>query len=131
MTRRTALSLIPAAAVLGAADKKKKPKPPEITIVEVRGQREAGVIAFDGKVKNTGERPADGVLLKFDFLDTSKVPLTTQKGSIDDETLDPGEECEFRFQVDAPPRSVFFRIEAYGSNGMDIRTSRGGPFPIQ
>lgn len=130
MTRRTAIGLVLGSTAM-AAERKKKPKPAEISFVDVMSRREGELITVDGKVKNTGERPADGVILKFDFLDTSKVPLTTQKGAIDDESLEPGEECEFRFQVDAPPRSVFIRVEAYGGNGMDIKSANAGPFTIR
>lgn len=130
MTRRTAIGMALGSTAWGA-ERKKKPKPAEILFVDVISRREGEVITVDGKVKNTGERPADGVILKFDFLDTSKVPLTTQRGAIDDESLEPGEECEFRFQVDAPPRSVFIRVEAFGGNGMDIKASNTGPFTIR
>src|SRR5215467_8716737 len=89
---------------LAGADKKKKP--PDVTVVECNGRRASGKITFDGRVRNTGEKTINGLILLFDFLSSDKVILTTLKGPTDDEVLDPGNESSFHLESDEPPRAV-------------------------
>jgi hypothetical protein len=127
MGRAVILTAILALALCGA-DKKKKP--PEVTILECNGRRDAGKITLDGKVRNTGEKPLNGLLLLFDFLSSDKVILTTQKGPVEDEVLDPGQESTFHLQCEQPPRAVRFQLNAVDHSGRDLRVANAGPFAI-
>lgn len=129
MGRAVILSAILVLALAGA-DKKKKP--PDVTIVECSGRRDAGTITFDGKVRNSGEKPIAGLVLLFDFLSSDKVILTTQKGPVEeDETLEPGQESSFHLVCDQPPRAVRYQLNAVDRNGRDLRVANAGPFAIE
>ena len=113
---------------LSGADKKKKA--PDVTIVECVGHRDNGRVTFDGKVRNSGERPLNGVILLFDFFSSDKVLLTTQKGPVEEETLEPGQEASFHLECDQPPRAVRYQINAEERSGRDLRVANTGPFAI-
>jgi hypothetical protein len=117
------------AGVLPAAEK--KPKPPDIDIVEASAHRGESTISVEGRVRNTGEKPIKRLVLSFTFLAPGKQPLTTKKAEIDEELLDKGQEATFRMELQAPPRSVEFTVDASDVAGHLFRVGKTGPFPIQ
>jgi hypothetical protein len=127
MGRAVILTAIVVLALSGA-DRKKKP--PDVQIVECTGRRAEGRITFDGKVRNSGERTINGLLLLFDFLSSDKVVLTTQNGPVEDDVLEPGKESSFHLEADAPPRAVRFQLNAVDHSGRDLRVANRGPFAI-
>ena len=128
MKRAAALLAILVFALSGA-DKKKKP--PDITVLECKSRRGNGQITFDGKVRNTGERTIHGLVLLFDFLSNDKELLTTLKGPVEDDVLEPGSESTFHLESDEPPRAVRYRLGAVDQGGRDLRLSNTGPFAIE
>ena len=127
--RRAAILTAILVLTLAGADKKKKP--PDVTIVECKGRRSSGKITFDGRVRNTGEKTINGLVLLFDFLSSDKVILTTLKGPTDDEVLDPGNESSFHLESDEPPRAVSYQLNAVDHSGRDLRLANAGPFAIE
>ena len=113
---------------LSGADKKKKP--PDIQIVECNSRRDDGRITFDGRVRNTGEKTITGLILLFDFLSSDKILLTTLKGPVDDEVLEPGKDANFHLESDAPPRAIRYQLNAVDHGGRDLRVANAGPFAI-
>jgi hypothetical protein len=113
---------------LSGADRKKKP--PDIQIVECNSRRGDGKITFDGRVRNSGEKTITGLMLLFDFLSTDKVILTTLKGPVEDEVLEPGKESNFHLESDEPPRAVRYQLNAVDHGGRDLRIANAGPFAI-
>jgi hypothetical protein len=111
--------------------KRKQQKPPDLEILVIKGQRIPERVAIDGRVKNTGVKPIEGLLLLIDFLSSDNVLLTTKKGPVEAELLQPGEEAEFRLEVGDPVRSVRFRVNAENSEGRDLRVENNGPFVIE
>jgi hypothetical protein len=90
--------LVALATLSAAADRKRNqapPKPAEIEIVEITARRGDGRVSLDGRVKNTGERAAVGMVLYFDFMAPGRQVVTTKRGDLEIETLEPGEEAEF------------------------------------
>lgn len=128
MRRAVFLTVILVLSLTGA-DKKKKP--PDITVVECNGRRAAGRTTFDGRVRNTGEKTINGLVLLFDFLSSDKVILTTLKGPTEDEVLEPGAESSFHLESDAPPRAVRYQLNAVDRGGRDLRLANAGPFAIE
>lgn len=130
MTRRIALpGLLVAAASLRAADKKKKAL--AVEILEARAQRGERKVALDGRIRNAGERPIEGLVLVFDFFADGRQPLVTQKAPIDDEILSEGQEAVFRMELNAPPRAVEFRINAEDKSRRELDVMKAGPYPIE
>jgi hypothetical protein len=113
---------------LSGADRKKKP--PDIQIVECNSRRGDGKITFDGRVRNSGEKTITGLMLLFDFLSSDKVLLTTLKGPVEDEVLEPGKESTFHLESDEPPRAVRYQLNAVDHVGRDLRIANAGPFAI-
>jgi hypothetical protein len=60
-----------------------------------------------------------------------KQVITTKRGRIEAEMLDPGEEADFRAQIEDPSRATEFLINFEDGNGKYLRAEKTGPFPIE
>ena len=116
--------------LLFAQEKKRKLKPPELEIAAIEVRRDVDLITLDGRVRNTGERPAEGIVFLFTFFAPGRQPLTTQKGTMDN-SLEPGEEREFRFQVQSPARAIEITIDAHDGQQRDLKVLKPGPYRIE
>ena len=116
------------AAASTAAEKKKKP--PDVEVVEATARRGESKISLDGRIRNSGAKPIKKLMLLFDFIAPGKLVITTQKAPIDEELLEPGKEATFHMELNDPPRSVEFQINASDGSGRELRVAKGGPFPI-
>jgi hypothetical protein len=128
---RTFFLLVLAAVTVAYPAKKEQPKPAAISVLEASAHRDQDRLNIDGRLKNTGERPATDVVIIVDVLDSDKRPLTTQKGVSEPESLDPGQEGEFHAQMSLPPRAVFFRLSFEDGATRDIKATNTGPFAIE
>lgn len=128
-----AVLLLTLATFSTAAQRKRKdpPKPPEIEVVEIAAQRGEGRVSLDGRVRNSGERPASGVVLIFDFLAPGRQVITSKRGNLEVDKLAPGEEADFHVYVAEPARAVEVRVQAEESNGRELKVIRAGPHPIE
>ncbi len=88
-------------------------------------------MSVDGRIRNSSEKPIKQLMLVFDFIAPGKLVITTQKAPIDEELLEPGKEAVFHMELNAPPRSVEFQINASDGSGRELRVARPGPFPIE
>lgn len=113
------------------AKKPPQPKPPMIQVLEASAHREQDQLNIDGKLKNTGERPAPDLVVIVDVLDSDKQPLITKKGSSDPETIEAGQPGEFHAQMPLPPRAVYIRLSFEEGNTRDIKAANTGPFAIE
>jgi len=111
-----------------AADKK---KPPDVQILEASARRGERKVSLEGRLRNSGEKPIKALMLVFDFMAPGRQVVTTQKAPIDEELLDPGAEAVFHMELNDPPRSVEFQINAAEGSGRELRVAGGGPFPIE
>lgn len=112
-----------------AAEKKKKP--PDLEVLEATAHRGESKVAVDGRVRNSGEKPIKALTLLFDFQAPGKQVVATEKGAIDEEVLQPGQEAAFHMEANAPPGSVAFQINAADGVGRELRVAKAGPFPIE
>jgi len=119
------------AAVLTSVAADKKKKPPDLQVLEASAHRGESKVSIEGRVRNSGEKPIKELTLLFHFLAPGKQPITIEKGSIDEEILEPGNEAEFRMEANDPPRSVEFEIDAQDRSGRELRVAGSGPFPIE
>jgi len=122
-----ALALLVIASI--AADKKKKP--PDIEILEASAHRGESKVSVDGRVRNSGEKAIKQLMLLFDFQAPGNQVIATEKGAIEEEVLDPGQEAAFHMEANTPPRSVAFQINAEDGSGRALRVAKSGPFSIE
>ena len=118
--------LLLAVVCLPAADRKpRKGKLPDIEVVEMKVRRTEGKVMLDGRVRNGGEKTLPGVVLIFDFFAPGKVPITTQKNTLDQETLEPGQEAAFHGEMVDPVRAVECVLSAAeDGEGRDLRLAK-------
>ena len=111
--------------------KAKPPKPPDVMMLKPVVHMEGGVVTFDGRVGNSSDKPIKAMILVIDFLGPKKELLTTWRGPIESELLEPGEESAFALQVKCPQRAVSVRFNAVDADGRDLRLDDSGPFEIK
>jgi hypothetical protein len=114
-----------------ASQKRKSPKPPEVEVIEITARRSERLVTVDGRVRNSGERPVQGLTLLFSMMAPGGQVITTQKGTIEEEVLEPGEEAEFHWKMRDPVRAVDFKIDAVDGVGRELLVRKAGPYPIE
>ena len=130
--RRVLLALAVLALCAPAAEKKKSAKPPDVQVVETKAVRDDGKIALDGRIRNIGEKTIEGLVLFFDFRATGQSVVTRQKTAIEETSLEPGQEAEYRVELRDPVRAVEFVVSgAQDNKKRDLDVGNSGPFPIE
>jgi hypothetical protein len=129
MRRVLVFCLLPA-VLLGGAEKKKK-TPWAMEVLETSAHRTEGVISLDGRVRNSGDRPIEKLVVLFDFLAPSGGVVTTQRFEVDEPVLEPGAEAVIRGQVTDPVRAVRYRVNATDKLNRDFVVTNRGPFVIE
>lgn len=113
------------------AQDKRKPKPAEIEVVELKIERSADRVSLDGRVKNNGETAVRGVQLLFHFLGPDGKTLATKRSGLETDPLPPGEEEEFHLETLNTARSVRVLVEVRDYDERVIKVIRPGPHDIQ
>lgn len=132
MRRLLAIFFIALLALTAAENKRKGPKPPQVEIVEVTARRTAeGTIEIDGQVRNGGEKPIRSLRLLFHILEAGQRVITTQKGTLEERWLEPGQVAEFHWRMRDAARGVGFRVGATDHSGADLPVAKAGPYPIE
>ena len=131
MYAKTLWVILILALVTGLPAADKKPKPPDIQVLEVSAHRGERKVSLEGRVRNTGEKPIKKLTLLFNFMAPGRQVITTQKGEIDEEILPRGEEATFHMELNDPPRSVEFSVDAADGSSRELRVGNPGPFPIE
>jgi hypothetical protein len=129
--KRALTVLIVLATLLFAVQQKRKPRPPEIEILELNVHRTEELVTLDGRVKNIGEMPAERLVVEFDFRDPDNRVVTTKKGPIDEEILDPDQESAIQLQTKDAPRFVTVSVRAHAARVGDVKVKNAGPFVIE
>ena len=120
------------ATLLCAAQQKRKPsRPGEVEVVQVSAQRAQGLLAIDGLVRNCGERSIQGLTLVFHLMAPGREVVTSQKGAIEEQVLEPGAEAEFHWQLRDPVRAVSVQIQATDGSGQELPVRKPGPYPVE
>lgn len=129
--KRTLIGLAVLATLLFSGQQERKPRPPEIEILELKVYRTHESVTLDGRIKNAGEKPAVKVLLEFDFREPDHQVVTTRKGLIDEELLEPGQESVIQFQTKDVPRAVAVTVRARAEGIGELKLKNAGPFVIE
>lgn len=111
--------------------KKSQAKGPEVILVDATAKVEDGRVVVDGHVRNVTEKPIRKLTVVYELLDSDRKVLTRQKGAIDEEFLDPGDEAPFSAQMHYHARGVFYRFEFEDGSEKELRAEKTGPFPLE
>ena len=108
----------------------KAPKPPDVTVLEFSAKRSGEVVEIEASVRNSGVKPIEEGVVIFSFFSPEHRPLTTQRASLDDRVLAPGESSTIHAQLNDPVRAVTVEVDATDAAGHVFRVASGGPFTI-
>ena len=128
--RLIAAFLLIATLLYPQTKKSKKHKGPEASIEKIEVHRDGDIVTLDGTVKNIGIKPIQGMTLHFQFFAPNREALTNMNGPVDAETIEPGDEAEFKLQVKYPARAVEVKVEAFDKERRDLNLAKNGPYPI-
>lgn len=125
--------LLALATFCSAAAQKRKPPPPPpaVQILEIVARRSDGLITIDGRLRNIGSRPLEGLELVLDFTASDGLVITRQRGAIEPDPLDPGEEAEFGWKMRDHARAVSLRIRALDRKESELPVKNAGPHFIE
>lgn len=129
--QRKVFLLVLLLATAAAAQRKPQPKPAEIELSDVTVRREGQHVNIDGRLKNTGERPAKKLAIFIEFRSPDDQVITTRRAGIDEEELEPGGEAEIHARVPDPVRAVNIRFSFEDGSGRYLKGINAGPFTIE
>src|SRR3954469_15611354 len=93
------LFLMLVAGASTAADKK-----PDVEVLEATAHRGETKISIEGRIRNTSDKSIKKLTLVFHFMAPGKQVITSQKGQIDEELFEKGQEAAFHMELNGPPR---------------------------
>jgi len=109
----------------------RKKKAPDVEVMETRARRDEGKITLDGRVRFTGERPARGLVIVFDFLSPERKVVTSQKTQLADDVVRAGLEASYQTVLVDPVRAVSYQVRAFDAGERDLHVANPGPYPIE
>ena len=109
----------------------KKPKPPEMEVLEVSVHRREDSVTVDGKVRNCGEKPVKKLVIQIDFLSPERKVISTRQAGIEQEVLQPGEEAEFHAQMPDEARATAYQVNFETADGKYLRNAKTEQRPIE
>jgi hypothetical protein len=134
VTRRFVLSLAPALAL--AAGNRKKDKGLEggaIKVVEMAVHRTSTdpLITIDGRIVNSGTQAIRNLVLVFEVTGMDGRVVSRQRGKVEEDPLDPGQESEFHWEMRDQPKAVEVSVRAVAHDEQPVRVEEPGPYPIE
>ncbi|MCL4402926.1 MAG: hypothetical protein M1436_09740 [Acidobacteria bacterium] len=127
MKRALIIAMLLGTCVSGAGKKKQF----EIGVEETVAQRGDQTISVDARVRNTGDRAIEALILVFDFMAAGNQVITTQQIPVDDEVLEPGKETVVHAKMRDEVRAVRYRVNATDKAGHDMAVRKAGPYVIE
>ncbi|HJZ94897.1 MAG TPA: hypothetical protein VKE70_00185 [Candidatus Solibacter sp.] len=118
-------------ALLNLAVAQRQKKPPDVSIIETKAIREQTRITVDGKVKVTAEKPVHGLVIVFDFRSPEKEVVTSQKTTIQEDSMEAGREGAFHAEMADAARAVAYTIRAFDTHEKELRVANPGPFIVE
>jgi hypothetical protein len=119
---------------LVAADKKPAPQKqgaPDVEIQSIKVQREPGLVALEGWIRNCSTKPFKGLILFFEFLESDGKMITRKSTMVSEVVVRPGEEQFFEAQTVDPVRAVHIRLDAEDKEGRYLKVDKRGPYAIE
>jgi hypothetical protein len=129
---RLILILALLAAVLAPGAQRKPSKRPQVEVVRLAAARQTdGTMSIDGHLKNSGEKPIANLTLVFNLLAPGKEIVSAERGELDEEVLEPGQEAEFHWAMKDNPRAVKLTVNAEDRSGNEVTVLKPGPYTIE
>ncbi len=115
-----------------AAQQPRKPRPAALEVLDLKVHREDGKVAVEGRVRNAGEKPVRRLVLLFNFLAPGNEVIARGRGPAEEETLKPGQEHSFNYQIPDHARAVWLRLSAEDTaTGDEPKVINPGPYTIE
>ena len=122
------LALAAVCLCVQAADKK---KPPDIQVVDIKAVRENDQVLLDGRVRITGLKRIQHLMLTFEFRAAGKGVVSSKNVLAEENVLEPGDETAFSAQSECPPKAFEYKIRAFTGGRVELDVANPGPYPIQ
>jgi hypothetical protein len=123
--------LVPLLLLAAGGQKRKPTKPPSLEVLEITVHRTTErTVEIDGRIRNSGDKQLQKITIRFRVLAPDNATLTTQRGDLEPEILDPGEEAEFHWQMREPARAVAVLVEAVDLRDAELVIAKAGPYAI-
>jgi hypothetical protein len=103
----------------------------QLEILEIHAARTGDTMSFQGRLKNAGSNTVSNSKLAFVLLDTKNRVITTLRGPLEPDQLEPDAETDFNFECKASEDAVSVRIDAEDLKGKPIGMKNGGPHRIE
>jgi hypothetical protein len=120
---------------LAAGDRRKQDpaEGPTIKVVEIAVRRSSSeaIITIDGRIVNSGQRPIRNLVLIFDVTAMDGEVVSRQRGKVDEDPFDPGEESEFHWQMREHARAVQVSVRAVSSHENAVKVEASGPYAVE
>lgn len=101
-----------------------------VEITEIEVIFDEGDIQFEGSVKSHRKKPIPGLVIRLEFFDSTGALLNILNQAIEENVVKKGDEVDFYLVCDEVPRAVSFQVIVFSGKRMQLRTSRGGPYPL-
>jgi hypothetical protein len=118
-------------SLCASATGQRKKKAADVEVIETRARRVEGKITLDGRVRFTGERPAHGLVIVFDFLSPEHEVVTSQKTQVAEGVVRAGQEASYQTVLVDPVRAVTYQVRAFDTSESDLRVANPGPYVIE
>lgn len=118
-------------ALCASAPGQRKKKPADVEVIETKARRVEGKITLDGRVRFTGDKPARGLVIVFDFLSPERKVVTSQNTQVAEDIVRAGQEASYQTVLMDPVRAVSYQVRANDTTERDLRVSNPGPYPIE
>src|SRR6478736_3925622 len=109
----------------------KKPKQPDVEVVESHARRDGDRILIDGRLRVTAEKPLRGLIVIFDLLSPENGVLASETAVLEEESAAPGEERSYHSATSDHARAVRYQVRAQAKGERELRVAKAGPFPIE
>ncbi len=103
----------------------------ELTKLEIRRVPEDRTIGVEGTVRNCGKHPEHRLQLVFTVLAPSGEEVSRQRGFVDSDPFEPGEEVDVHWQMKDQARAVEVRVWAQDGKGRIVDINNPGPYTIE
>ncbi|MGE5569252.1 MAG: hypothetical protein ACM3S5_09480 [Rhodospirillales bacterium] len=119
-------------ATMAAGQQRKSGSQPQLEVLAFTAQRTPNrTVEIEGRIRNCWDRPLRKIIMRFRVLGPDNVIVTTQRGVIEPEILEPDEEAEFHWQMREPARAVSIMIEAADTRDIELIVAKAGPYAIE
>ncbi len=123
------LCILPVFAAAAQKSKSKKGAA-EVQVVSLKVQRDGGMVALEGKMKNVSDKPLRGLVIFFEFLQFDGRMISRMTTHVSEDVMNPGEEGEFTTQTPDQVRAVHVRLDAEDTQGRYLKVDKPGPHVI-